>query len=155
MKKPVEFLILILLLVILSINGLAGGALMIIEPYGSMLGMEIAWLANTPFGNYLVPGILLFTMNGVLPALALVGILAKKRCRIMQKLNIYNDKYWGWTFSLYSGITTLVWIIVQQLITTFFILQPIVAAIGLLIVICSLMPRVQTLFVLSLDQKVV
>jgi len=43
----------------------------------------------------------------------------------------------------YSGIITIAWIIGQQLLTEYFILQPIIAAMGLAIIIFSLMPSVQ------------
>ncbi|HRX13084.1 MAG TPA: hypothetical protein P5210_15580, partial [Draconibacterium sp.] len=66
--------------------------------------------------------------------------------RILNSINVYNDKFWGWTYSLYTGIISLVWIISQQLLTAYFILQPLIAGVGLLVVIFALMPRVQKYF---------
>jgi hypothetical protein len=142
MKKPFETWILLLLLLLLAINAFYGGISMMLAPDGSMLGMQPSWLDKSPFNNYLVPGILLLLMNGIFPLLALFGLFTKNRIRFGW-LNIYKDKYWGWTFSLYTGIICIVWIIVQQLLTAYFILQPIIAGVGLFIVVFTLMPRIQ------------
>jgi hypothetical protein len=149
MKKPAELFVLSFLLIILSVNGLAGGVLMMLQPDGALLGMDPAWLIRTPFSNYLLPGLLLFALNGLLPALALVGLWSGMRSRFVRRLNIYPDRSWGWTFSLYSGITTLIWILVQQLITTYFVLQPIIASMAVLIMIFTLMPRTMSYFHLT------
>ncbi len=143
MKKPIAFYILGILLLILSLNGIAGGALLIAKPDGSLLGMQPDWLGKSPFQTFLIPGILLLFFNGILPGTALFGILTRKKSDLFQKSNIFSDKLWGWTWSLYCGIITISWIIIQQLITDYFILQPIIAALGLLIVIVTLTPRVQ------------
>jgi hypothetical protein len=84
-------------------------------------------------------------MNGLFPLVALYGLITKNQTWFGW-LNIYSNKYWGWTFSVYSGIITNIWIIVQQLLAEYFILQTIIAAVGLLIVVLSLMPRVQKYF---------
>lgn len=143
MKRPPERIMLYTLLAFLAVNGLAGGMLMIIQTDGSLLGMEEGFLNGSPFSNYLIPGLLLMLFNGLLPACALIGMLTGRRNRIADRLNIFPEKQWGWTFSLYSGITTMIWIIVQQLVTSFFVLQPIISAFGLFILILTLMPRVQ------------
>ncbi len=145
MKKPFEIWILYLLLMLLSINAFYGGISLMLAPDGSLLGMQPSWLDKSPFTNYLVPGILLLLMNGIFPQLALFGLITKNSIRFGW-LNIYKDKYWGWTFSLYIGIICIVWIIVQQLITAYFVLQPIIAGVGLLIIVFTLMPRVQKYF---------
>jgi hypothetical protein len=62
---------------------------------------------------------------------------------LCNSINLFADKHWSWAFAIYSGIITITWIVIQQLITNFFVLQPIITAMGLLILIFSLMPRVQ------------
>jgi hypothetical protein len=142
-KKPIELYILYFLMAFLSINGLAGGVVFIIKPDGSMMGMTTEWLAKTPFPNFLIPGICLFLLNGIFPLIALIGLIRRKEIRFFYLLNVFTEKHWSWTFAIYSGIITITWIIIQQLITNFFVLQPIITALGLLIIIFSLMPRVQ------------
>lgn len=141
MKRPFETWILYLLLLLLAINAFYGGISLMLAPDGSLLGMQPGWLDKTPFSSYFIPGLLLLLMNGVLPLLALFGLITKNRTWFGW-LNIYRNTYWGWTFSVYSGIITNIWIIVQQLMAEYFILQTIIAAVGLLILVAALLPRV-------------
>ncbi|WP_160297263.1 hypothetical protein [Paenibacillus sp. IHBB 10380] len=32
---------------------------------------------------------------------------------VAKKLNLYQDKHWSWTVSLYSGFALIIWITVQ------------------------------------------
>ena len=141
MKRPFETWILYLLLLLLAINAFYGGISLMLAPDGSLLGMQPGWLDKTPFSSYFIPGLLLLLMNGILPLLALFGLITKNRTWFGW-LNIYRNTYWGWTFSVYSGIITNIWIIVQQLMAEYFILQTIIAAVGLLILVAALLPRV-------------
>ena len=141
MKRPFETWILIVLLVLLAINAFYGGISLILAPDGSLLQMQPSWLEKSPFKSYFIPGFLLLLMNGIFPLLALYGLITKNRTWFGW-LNIYPEKYWGWTFAVYSGIITNIWIIVQQLMAEYFILQTIIAAVGLLIIVVSLLPRV-------------
>jgi len=143
MKKTFELYILYFWMAFLSLNGLGGGIVFLLEPDGSIMGMSTDWLAHTPFTNFLVPGICLFLLNGVFPLIALIGLIARKENRILNLLNVLKDKHWAWTFTLYSGIITISWIIVQQLIAEYFVLQPIITAVGLINIVLVLMPRVQ------------
>ncbi|MCW5906571.1 MAG: hypothetical protein KIS94_01845 [Chitinophagales bacterium] len=138
--KPFEVYLLCLLLLLLSLSAFYGGGALILKPDGSLLQME-PWLNEIPFPNYLIPGIILFVMNGLLPLLALIGLLFRPKWEILNRLNVYNNCHWAWTFSLYSGIICIAWIIAQQFLTQYFIAQPIVALAGLLIIVFSLMPR--------------
>lgn len=146
MKRPFEFYLLYLFLFFLSINALYGGISLILRPDGSLLGMNPQWLSGTPFHTFIIPGILLVLFLGLVPALALAGMIRKSRKRRFNRLNIFREKYWGWTFSLYTGLMAIIWIVVQQLLTEYFILQPIIAGTGVIIVILTLLPRIQKEF---------
>jgi len=148
MKRPFETWILYLLLALLAINAFYGGISLILAPDGSLLGMQPSWLEKSPFTSYLIPGLLLLLMNGIFPLLTIYGLITKNR-KWFGWLNVYSNKYWGWTFSVYCGITTNIWIIVQQLMAEYFILQTIIAAVGLLIIIASLLPRVMRYYSIS------
>lgn len=146
MKRPLETWILFLLLILLAANAFYGGISFILKPDGSLLNMNKDWLNRTPFTNFLIPGILLLLFMGVLPAIALFGLISKKKLRFLSLLNSFPEKRWGWTYAIYSGIITNIWIIVQQFFTEYFILQPVIAAVGMLIIITSLLPRVQNYY---------
>lgn len=48
-----------------GLSGLAGGFGLITNPDGEALAMSTEWLQSTPFINFLIPGIVLFTFNGL------------------------------------------------------------------------------------------
>lgn len=48
-----------------GLSGLAGGFGLISNPDGHALQMSTEWLQSTPFVNFLIPGIVLFTFNGL------------------------------------------------------------------------------------------
>ncbi len=140
MKRPFETYLLWFLLLFLSLNGLIAGSLMLVRPDGSLLQMDRAWLENSPFGGYFIPGCLLFLCIGILPMLSFAGMAFRPAWNWPKFLNIYPDRHWGWTFSLYSGIGTIIWIIFQQFVTKFFILQPVILSMALATVVLTLMP---------------
>ena len=143
MKRPFESYMLMVLLMVLSVNAIYGGGAMILAPDGSMLGMDPEWLTGSPFGNYLLPGILLILFLGVFPLVTLAGLVRKGPGRFFRPVNLYPGMHWGWTFSIYTGIVTLTWIIIQQLLTSYHVLQPVIAAAGLLVLVMTLLPRIQ------------
>jgi hypothetical protein len=139
---PVGVYLLCLLHLVLGISAFAGGGSLMLEPNGSLLDMKLASLHHSPFSNYFIPGVLLFLLNGIFPLLIFFGLIFKPDWKIFDQFNIYKDKHGAWTYSLISGIITLIWIIMQQFMMAYFWLQPIVAAIGLLIIIITMMPAV-------------
>lgn len=56
--------------IFIGLGALFGGGQFIIAPDGHLLGMTTQTLAASPFRNYLVPGIILFTFVGVAPLVA-------------------------------------------------------------------------------------
>jgi hypothetical protein len=53
-----------LLQVLIGLGAVAGGLGLILDPSGSNLGMPLSMLKNTPFSTFLLPGIVLLTVNG-------------------------------------------------------------------------------------------
>ena len=139
---PVGVYLLCLLHTVLGVSAFAGGASLMIAPDGSLLNLKQDLLQHSPFGNYFMPGLLLFLLNGIFPFLIIFGLLFKPEWKIFDQFNFYKDKHGAWTYSLLSGIIVLIWIIMQQWMTTYFWLQPAIAAIGLLIIIITMMPGV-------------
>lgn len=148
MKRPFEIYIQFLLILFISAGAIYGGGSLILSHDGSLLKMEESWLDKLPFYNFLIPGIILFLFLGIFPLIGLIGLFTRKNNRKLNVINIYKDKYWGWSFTLYSGIVSVIWIVFQQLLTGYFVLQPIIAGTGILIIIFCLTPRVQKFYTL-------
>lgn len=92
----------IICLLLTGINALVAGALFIIEPSGSKMGMSVAYLKPSPFHTYLIPGIILFTINGVLNVFAAYFAIKQK------------NHYQVWI--AVQGILLMGWILIQVLL---------------------------------------
>ena len=51
--------------VFIGLGAVAGGLALLLEPSGANLGIPLELLENSPFSTYLVPGIVLLTVNGL------------------------------------------------------------------------------------------
>ncbi len=92
------------------------GLAMILDPDGSPLGIPHDWIAGTPFGSFLVPGIVLLLMNGVGQASA--AILVWQRHPLAP-----------WVTAFFA-VGLMTWIGVQVLVIPFSVLQPVLFAVG-------------------------
>jgi hypothetical protein len=82
-----------------ALSAFWAGAMFVVEPSGRLMGMTEDTLARSPFGSYLVPGIVLFTVVG--------GTLARAAWAEMRR--------WpraGW-LSVVAGVVLSGWIAVQ------------------------------------------
>lgn len=127
MKKYIH-IILGIIQIFVATGALPAGYAMMADPSGKGLGMTTEMLAHSPFGSFLIPGIFLFTVNGLFQLIA--GILTLKRRNYM------------WLPGIGLGIALLIWIIVQVLsIGLNSVLQPVYFGIGLIEIILSLRYR--------------
>ncbi|MDF1508893.1 hypothetical protein PZE06_11990 [Robertmurraya sp. DFI.2.37] len=107
------------LLLIVALGAISAGIGLILEPDGSNIGMSVELLNKSPFQNFLIPGIVLLTVNGIG---SLVGsLLSFKRHQLTSIA----------TISL--GVILIIWIGAQVYwLGLISILQPLFFAIGLL-----------------------
>ncbi|HYM85017.1 MAG TPA: hypothetical protein VEY67_12800, partial [Candidatus Dormibacteraeota bacterium] len=100
------------------------GLMFITDPSGKAMGIE-GWLNGTMFGDFLVPGLYLFAVNGV-------GML------VLAALTVAHRAIAPWLTGA-LGIGLMVWITVQLLlIHDTMVLQPIFFAVGLVMGFVSL-----------------
>ena len=138
---------LILLLAFLSAGALFGGIAFIIRPDGSLLKMPVETLANSPFKNFLIPGMILLLIFGIFPAFVIYGLLKKPESRFLNHLNLVNDYHFSWTFAVYIGVGQVIWINIQTLILNeVSILHTIYSSLGLLIICIALLPKTRILY---------
>ena len=105
MKTGVKVICIILLL-INGIGTLYGGFQLMTDPSGSKLQLPSSFLEHSPFHNYLVPGIVLFIVNGIFSLVTLVTVILK---------TAYN--HW---FVIIQGLLLTGWIIIQILLIQLF-----------------------------------
>lgn len=125
MKKIVR-IIAVLMLLFNGIGALYGGMSLITDPTGDRLKLSGSFLEHTPFDSYLIPGIILFCVNGIFSFVALASVLFKLKKEAI--------------FVLAQGILLSGWIIVQIILIQYFYapLQGTLLAVGIILTLCGL-----------------
>ena len=75
--------------------------MLVIEPSGELINLPIELLRNTPFENYLIPGIILLTILGNFPLYVLYGF--------------WKGSRWTEKGAFTAGVILIIWIIVEIL----------------------------------------
>jgi len=66
------------LLLLTAMNASVAGVLFIKDPSGHKMGMSVSYLKDSPFNSYLIPGIVLLIINGLLNFIAAFFVFKKK-----------------------------------------------------------------------------
>jgi len=148
MKPTTTRNILISLLLFLGVSAIGGGGALIISPSGKLLGgLPLSILADSPFGDFLIPGIILFTILGLLPCYISYALIKKPNNSIAEFFNLFKDMYWAWSFSIYIGFALIIWVQVETIyikgtgwLQTFYILYSVP------IILVALLPQVRNLY---------
>ncbi len=61
----------------IGLGGIAGGLPMVLDPTGAAIGLNQDILADTPFENFLIPGIVILTFNGIFISIAGIASIKK------------------------------------------------------------------------------
>jgi hypothetical protein len=112
-RKTFACHLLIFLHIFLGIGALFGGGVLIVSPDGSILSMPLKMLQNSPFNNFLIPGLILFVGLGILPLITAIFLISEKPLKIAEKLRLYKESHWSWNSSLYIGFILIIWITVE------------------------------------------
>lgn len=147
MKARIERNIFLILLGFLGLGAIAGGGALIISPTGELIGMPLSMLERSPFDSFFIPGIFLFSVLGLIPLFLIVALLKKPESKLAEKLNLFKDMHWSWTFSIYIAFTLISWIQIQMIflqdvhwLHTFYMFFAIT------IIFIALLPQVRNLY---------
>ncbi len=142
-KRPFAHYILLALHLFQGLGGLGGGIVLMIRPDGSLIHMPLTMIKGSPFNDFLIPGIILFFVLGVLPIFTFAALIMQPDWKFLNRINIYKDRNPAWMLSLFTGLGLIIWIDVEVAVTGYgSILQAIYAVVGLLLVIFTLVPSV-------------
>ena len=131
-KRPVLIKLLITCMIFQGISGVFGGLGLILDTTGETLNIPLSWLEGSPFTNYLIPGLILFFLLGILPIYIATGL--------------FGNRFLYWRLSLILGIILLIWILVEIIIIGYQPnppLQLVYGILGVLIVALTLQPKVK------------
>jgi hypothetical protein len=139
---------LVTLLMLLGTSAMGGGAFLIISPSGKLIGgLPLSILAHSPFTDFLVPGIILFLILGLAPCIVSYALIKQPESAFADRLNLFSDMYWGWSFSIYIAFALIIWIQVETIfvqsagwLQTFYMLYAIP------LIITALLPQVRTMY---------
>lgn len=142
-RRPIAVAILILLHAILGIGAVFGGGALILDPSGAWIGMPVDMMKVPWFKDYLIPGILLFTVLGIGPLLVMFALINRWNCKWAEKLNIFRTAHWAWSYSLYCAFALQIWISVQIfIIHDSSVIHLVYMGLGLVIQTTTLLPSV-------------
>jgi hypothetical protein len=136
--RPASAWLLIALMAFQAASALAGGAAMLIAPRGGIFPIEM--LAASPFDTFLIPGLLLFGVLGVLPAVATWALLARPRWRAMAPVERAFAAHWSWPFAGALGVALVIFIAVEVAMIGGHWLQGLYGGVGLALVALTLWP---------------
>ena len=107
---------LIFLLGFLGFGAIGGGGVLISSPSGELMGMPLSIIQNSPFASFLIPGIILFTLLGIMPVMLMYALIKKPKWQVPEFFNVFNDMYWAWSYSIYTGFALIIWIQTEMVV---------------------------------------
>jgi hypothetical protein len=113
--RPVRIHVLGGLLTLITLAALAGGALLLADPSGALVGLSVADMGAAPFPDYTIPGTVLLVLFGVLPLPIVIGL--------------WKEKGWARELSGMIGAALAVWITAQ--VIWFGLVSPVQAVVWL------------------------
>ncbi|MDX1639742.1 MAG: hypothetical protein R3281_17410 [Balneolaceae bacterium] len=128
----IGYYILVILMFFQGLSGTFGGAVLMLDPSGALIQLPPAMLEGTPFPDFLIPGIILFTILGFFPLAVAVGLWKKWK--------------WSWFGALLVSVALIIWIEVEIILVGYQPdppLQLIYGLVGLLLLILVLLPPVK------------
>ncbi|WP_245922632.1 hypothetical protein [Alkalicoccus saliphilus] len=146
-RMPPVVKLLLVFHLLLAAGAFFGGGGLVIDPSGNLLLLPLSFLDRSPFSSYLVPGVMLIVLFGFIPLITVWGFIRRPSWKAPEIINLFKEKHWAWSVSLYTGFALVIWIIVQ----TYFFQQVLVihlacAGLGLLIQAVTVLPQVQSWF---------
>lgn len=139
--------LLLIALGFLGLGAIGGGGALILSPSGEWLEMPLYILNDTPFTNFLIPGIILFTLLGVAPILLLFALRKKPASPLAERINIFSDMHWTWSFCIYIALILMGWIQIQMAFLRSVVwLHTFYMFLAMALVVLALLPQVRDLY---------
>ena len=130
-SRPVTVWLYVIGAFCLGVTAFVSGLLMILDPSGMTMGLEVEWLAGTPFQDFLIPGFILFSVLGIGSFVVLYGIA---RCR-----------HWAWWPAVSLGVALVGWILTQVLLLRMYhLLQHIYGVLGVELILLAIHPATRS-----------
>lgn len=100
--RPITFWLLLLLLGQLSVRALVGGTALLVAPSGELVGLPAEPLDNAPIGDFLLPGLALFLLFGLVSSIVCYGL--------------YTRRQWAWSGAVGVALALLAWVVAEVVV---------------------------------------
>ena len=138
-RRPFMLWPLVLLLLFLALGGFYGGLTMLVDPTGKLLGVADV-LPVLPVSNYVLPGLFLVVVMGLVPLLLSYALIAWPKWPWVASLFQWSQYHWAWTATLTLVAVLAIWLAVEGVLMGFFPITYITAALGGLLLLFALLP---------------
>jgi hypothetical protein len=129
---------------ILSIGGFIGGISFVADPTGDGIGAHLSWLDQTPVSDFLLPGLFLLVVYGLVPLLLMCGLVWRFSPGFLRRVNGRIGYQWSWAGTIAVGSVLMIWIVYElTVLPERMVLQPILLAVGALMVAIPLLPPIR------------
>jgi len=148
-KLPPGPAALVILLALQALSGLGGGGVLVLDPSGGIIGMPITVLRHGPFVDFLLPGLILLLVLGVLPAIIAVALWTQSRLPAAAPLERTLGEHWAWCGAVVVGVGLLIWLAVELWMVGSSSLLLVYALLGLAIIGLTLTPGTRRFYQLA------
>ncbi len=139
--------ILLFLLAFLGLGAIFGGSVLIISPDGSLFEIPLSLLENSPFTDFLIPGIILFSVLGLIPICIIFALIKNPKNELAEQINFFHDIHWVWTYTIYIAFALIIWIQVEMIfLHVVHWSHSLYMFIGLTIIFVASLPQVRNLY---------
>jgi len=143
-RRPATVWLEVALLAFLAIGGFVGGVAFVTDPTGASLGAQLAWLDRTPVSDFLLPGLFLLVVYGLVPLLLMCGLVWRFSPGFLRRVNGRIGYQWSWAGTIAVGSVLMIWIVYEfTVLPERMVLQPILLAVGALMVAIPLLPSMR------------
>ena len=132
----------------LALSAISGGIVLIISPDGELIGLPLTEFKNMPFDSFLIPGIILFSVLGIIPSMLIIALVKKTESKLAEHFNIFTDMHWSWTYSIYIAFALIGWIHIELIFLQGVVhwLQTFYMFYAILIIIVALLPQMRHIY---------
>ena len=139
-SRPIGVVVLIVLMAFQALNGLGGGAALVLDPSGERLGIPVSVLNGSPFTDFLVPGLALFLILGIVPTIVTYALWARPRWMAAVAIERRTGEHWAWAATVTVAVALLVFLAVELLIVGYTFLLLIMSIVGVAMLALAMMP---------------
>lgn len=115
-SRPWMVWFLFYLQILLGLGAFVSGFCFLLFPDGSLIGMPLSILKYSPFKDFFIPGLILFSLLGVYPLIVAFCLLNQPSWRWPNWINPFKKYHWAWAASISTGIILIIWITTQVLL---------------------------------------